>query len=109
MYVIMNKKKRPVGRRGWRAVGRPAGVVFPSFLFLFLVLLSAPAFAQRRGGGAPGGQAPKEEPKGPTPEELEELHNAYMRSEPEIAPPADPLVISPEARSKIGSDWTSGP
>jgi hypothetical protein len=76
------------------------------------LLASAPALAQRRGGGqggGGGGQAPKEEPKGPTPEELEELHNAYMRSEPEIAPPADPLAVPPEAKDKIGTDWTSGP
>ena len=44
---------------------------------------------------APGGGG---EPKGPTPEEQEEVHNAYMRSEPEVAPPADPLAIPPAQR-----------
>ena len=35
-----------------------------------------------------------QEPHQPTPEEEEELHNAYQRaSEPEIAPPSDPLAI----------------
>jgi hypothetical protein len=83
-------------------------------IVLCVATLFAPqlAFAQGRGGAAGprgGGQPSKEEPKGPTPEELEELHNAYMRSEPEVAPPADPLAIPPETKDKIGSDWTSGP
>jgi hypothetical protein len=72
---------------------------------------AASASAQRGRGG--GGRAPqqekKEEPKGPTPEELEEVHNAYMRSEPEVAPPAEPLQMSPEVRAKIGTDWSGGP
>ena len=32
-----------------------------------------------------------------------------MRTEPVIAPPQDPLAMSPEARAQIGSDWQSGP
>jgi hypothetical protein len=88
---------------------------FPLSLFLTLLLVmttALPARAQRgggRGGGQRGGsQQPKDEPKGPTPEELEEVHNAYMRSEPEIAPPAEPLSMTAETREQIGSDWQSG-
>jgi hypothetical protein len=32
-----------------------------------------------------------------------------MRTEPEVAPPADPLAVPPETREKIGTDWSSGP
>jgi hypothetical protein len=77
----------------------------------FFFTSASPAEAQRgRGAGTrPSQQPKKEEPKGPTPEELEEVHNAYMRSEPEVAPPSEPLKIGPEIRDKIGSDWLSGP
>jgi hypothetical protein len=55
-------------------------------------------------------QQQQQAPEGkPTPEEEEEVHNAYMRSEPEVAPPADPLAIPPSQRARIGSDWSSGP
>lgn len=80
----------------------------------FLVLsAAATAGAQMRGGPQGGGAPPssgKKEPQGPTPEEQEELHNAFVRSsEPEIAPPASPLNLSPEQRARIGTDYTSGP
>jgi hypothetical protein len=71
----------------------------------------APAAAQLGRGGprAPPQQQPKQEPKGPTPEEQEELHNAYQRaSEPEIAPPTAPLTVSPEIAARIGSDYSPG-
>ena len=49
-------------------------------------------------------------PHQPTAEEEEELHNAYQRaSEPEIAPPADPLAVSPELKARIGSDFIVRP
>jgi hypothetical protein len=32
-----------------------------------------------------------------------------MRSEPVIAPPQDPLLVSPETSERIGSDWQQGP
>ncbi len=50
------------------------------------------------------------EPHQPTPEEEEELHNAYQRaSEPEIAPPSDPLAMDPDRRKEIGSSYQEGP
>jgi hypothetical protein len=62
------------------------------------------------GGGGPGQQQHQAQPKGPTPEEEEEVHNAYVRaSEPEIAPPTDPLGISPELRARIGSSLAGSP
>jgi hypothetical protein len=77
---------------------------------LLAVLASSPAWAQR--GGRPRGpqQQPSQEPHQPTPEEEEELHNAYQRAaEPEIAPPTDPLAVTPELKAQIGSDFDSGP
>jgi hypothetical protein len=78
-----------------------------------LVLAPAVARAQLGRGGMPSPsqpQQPKKEPKGPTQEELDELHNAYQRaSEPEIAPPSNPLTVSDEVRERIGSDFAGGP
>jgi hypothetical protein len=55
-------------------------------------------------------QSQSNEPHQPTPEEEEELHNAYQRaSEPEIAPPSDPLAMDPEQRKEIGSSYQAGP
>jgi hypothetical protein len=80
-----------------------------------LAMLVAPATARAQMGGMGPGRAPmgpsqsqpKAAPKGPTPEELEELHNAYQRtSEPEIAPPSSPLTVSQEIRDRIGSDFS---
>jgi hypothetical protein len=71
---------------------------------------TSPSWAQR--GGRPRGpqQQSSPEPHQPTAEEEEELHNAYQRaSEPEIAPPSDPLAVSPEIKAQIGSDFDSGP
>lgn len=78
-----------------------------------LVLTTSAASFAQLGGGAPRQPTPTAsgpEPHAPTPEEQEELHNAYQRaSEPEIAPPADPLGVSPEIRARIGSSYDGGP
>ncbi|MDP9150225.1 MAG: hypothetical protein M3O36_09835 [Myxococcota bacterium] len=50
----------------------------------------------------------KPRPK-PDPKEPDEDRAPLLRAEPAIAPPQDPLVMSPEARERVGSDWTSGP
>ena len=64
--------------------------------------------AQTRGGRRQQQQpAPQDQPKAPNAEDEEEP--APLRTEPVIAPPADPLAISPETRAQIGSDWQSGP
>jgi hypothetical protein len=86
-----------------------------SWLAAVLVLAtSSTAAAQGLGGsrgGGPGRQQPKaQQPRAPTPEEEEEVHNAYVRaSEPEIAPPSNPLTVPPELAARIGSDYASGP
>jgi hypothetical protein len=86
-----------------------------AWLAAVLVLAtSSTAAAQGLGGnrgGAGGRQQPKaQQPRAPTPEEEEEVHNAYVRaSEPEIAPPSSPLAVSPDIAARIGSDYSSGP
>jgi hypothetical protein len=83
-----------------------------AFASLAVVASAAPAWAQGRmgGGGARPGKSQSQEPRAPTPEEQEELHSAYMRaSEPEVAPPADPLAVSPELKERIGTDYAGGP
>jgi len=69
-----------------------------------LHLSAGGAAAQVRGRGRPP-PPPRQEPKhddaddqAPTP-----------RTEPELAPPANPLAISPETEKRIGSDWDGGP
>ncbi len=76
-----------------------------------LLAHASPALAQfGKGGGGGGGGGGGAAPHAPTPEEEEELHNAYQRaSEPEIAPPQDPLTMSPQIRERVGSDFMAGP
>jgi hypothetical protein len=66
--------------------------------------------AQMRGAGQHRQPPPRQsEPKpGPRPED-EEDRSPILRAEPAIAPPQDPLAISPEASAQIGSDWQQGP
>jgi hypothetical protein len=70
---------------------------------------AATASAQMRGGGPRRQPPPRQsEPKsGPRPED-EEDRGPILRTEPVIAPPQDPLAISPEANAQIGSDWQEG-
>ena len=64
--------------------------------------------AQMRGGrGRPPPQQ-QDQPK-PAPSSDDDDDRPPMRTEPSIAPPQDPLAISPEVRAQIGSDWQSGP
>ena len=39
----------------------------------------------------------------------EDDHAPLLRTEPEIAPPSDPLAVSPETRERIGTDWDGRP
>jgi hypothetical protein len=52
---------------------------------------------------------PKQDEPKPGASDDDEDHAPLLRTEPEIAPPADPLLISPEARERIGTDWDSRP
>ncbi len=66
----------------------------------------ATAEAQPRGGrGRPRAQPPAPSAQPDASDEAQ----APPRTEPEIAPPADPLAISPSVRDRIGSDWDRGP
>jgi hypothetical protein len=78
-------------------------------LVMGILATAAGASAQgpgRRPRGSPG-QAPSE-PKKPASDD-EEDHAPLLRTEPEIAPPADPLVVSPAVRAQIGTDWDGRP
>jgi len=72
------------------------------------VLAAAPSAAAqgprpRRTPPPPPKQAPKSDA------DDDEDHTPMLRTEPEIAPPADPLAISPDARARIGTDWDGRP
>jgi hypothetical protein len=67
-----------------------------------LLACAAAAHAQRR-GPPPGQTGPK--PSG----DEEEERGSLLRTQPTIEPPADPLAVSPQVRSQIGSDWMGGP
>jgi hypothetical protein len=101
-----------------RGVPRGCAHLFAAVIFLF----AAPAFAQM-GGGMGAGRAPTTQPTQSSPTrntqvgprstgggDDEDSHiQVTQRAEPQAAPPADPLVISPEIRERIGSDYDSGP
>jgi hypothetical protein len=75
------------------------------------VLASAgsPANAQPRGGrrGPQPPPRPQPAPQGQG-DDSEDRAAAAPRTEPEIAPPSDPLAIPPEVAGRIGSDWNRG-
>ena len=66
--------------------------------------VATPALAQR-GRGRPQAPPPKPAPSA----EDDEDRTPVLRTEPTIAPPQDPLAMSPEVRAQIGTDWQSGP
>jgi hypothetical protein len=70
-----------------------------------VTLLTASANAAAQPRGRRGAPPPHDAPKTPPDEE----DRPILRTEPSIAPPADPLAISPEQRPRIGTDWDGGP
>ncbi len=87
-----------------------ARLALAASLSLVSALTTTTASWAQRGGRPPPQQQSAPAPHQPTAEEEEELHNAYQRaSEPEIAPPSDPLAVSPELKAQIGSDFSGGP
>jgi hypothetical protein len=64
------------------------------------------ASAQRRG---PRGGAPAPQPSAHADADESEEQAPAPRTEPEIAPPADPLALTPDARARIGTDYAAGP
>jgi hypothetical protein len=76
----------------------------------FAVGHAATASAQMRGGGQRRQPPPRQsEPKSSPRPEDEEDRGPILRAEPVLAPPQDPLAISPEASAQIGTDWQQGP
>ncbi|MGD0677048.1 MAG: hypothetical protein ABSC94_16655 [Polyangiaceae bacterium] len=77
----------------------------------FVALTPSPAQAQMRGGrGQRQAPPPSDEPKSaPSDDDAEDRAASAPRTEPEMAPPADPLSLSPEVRARIGTDWDRGP
>ncbi len=107
--------------RGWVLVAGMHRLVLAALLFSVL-LCSHPARAQM---GGMGGRAPQTQPTQSAPvhqnqvgpraggssneEEEEPGAQPFQRTEPVIAPPADPLAISPVVRGQIGSDYAGPP
>ena len=90
---------------------------------LLLLTLALPARAQM--GGLGGGRAPQSQPTQTSPvrnnqvgpraggaaadDEEDTGAQPFARTEPVIAPPADPLAIPPALQNRIGSDYMGGP
>jgi hypothetical protein len=72
-----------------------------------MVLSAAAAGAQGRRGQRR--QPPQSEPKPAPRADEDEDHGPLLHTEPVIAPPQDPLVVSPEIGGQIGADWQQGP
>jgi hypothetical protein len=66
------------------------------------------ARAQPRRGARPPPQQPHDAAKPPPSDDSEDRAAAAPRTEPEIAPPADPLSMTPEVAARVGSDWNRG-
>ncbi len=81
-------------------------------LALAAALLASATGASAQGMGRqpqrPRAPPPKAEPK-PGSDDDDEDHAPLVRTEPEIAPPSDPLVISPAVQQQIGTDWDGRP
>jgi len=70
-----------------------------------LPLLVATSAHAQRGRGNRSAPPPREEHKADDSDDTP----PPPRTEPDLAPPSDPLLVSPEIRERIGSDWTGGP
>jgi hypothetical protein len=75
-------------------------------------LLATATAAHAQGMGRQPRRSPPPTPRDtkPTaPSDDDEDHAPLLRTEPEIAPPADPLAVSPEVHAQIGTDWDGRP
>jgi hypothetical protein len=61
--------------------------------------------ARAQGRRRPGPTPSHAESKPGAGQDDEDDHAPLLRTEPEIAPPSDPLAVSPETRERIGTDW----
>jgi hypothetical protein len=90
-----------MSRRGARAIVAIAALASGAALIAASTNASAQGIRPRP---PPRQAAPK-----PKPQPDDEDRQPLLRAEPEIAPPQDPLAISPETRAQIGSDWDGRP
>jgi hypothetical protein len=101
---------RPSVVPGRRLATRIARVAWVAAWVAGMVLgVASTAQAQARGGRGQRRPPPKEDESRPAPgHDDDDDRGAVMRAEPAIAPPQDPLLISPEVGAQIGTDWQSG-
>jgi hypothetical protein len=93
-------------------------------LGLGLVLVAAPRAEAQIGGMGGGGRAPQSQPTQTSPVKNNQVGpragatsdddedpgtTPFQRTEPVIAPPADPLAIPPGIRERIGTDYAGPP
>lgn len=71
-----------------------------------VLLASSLAAAQQRHRSTPPPAQSSDQAK---PSDDDEEDRPVPRTEPEIPPPVDPLLITPATRTRIGSDWSGGP
>ncbi len=94
-------------------IGRSFGAFAWSVPALVAAALFATTTASAQGRGGRGQRRPSSEsdaPKqAPPHDDDDDDHGAALRVEPAIAPPLDPLAVTPETAGKLGSDWQSGP
>src|SRR5580704_1339626 len=76
-----------------------------------MAVLATAAGAAAQGPGRRPRSSPPPSPSQPKPSSSDddEDHAPLLRTEPEIAPPSDPLAVSPEVRRQIGTDWDGRP
>ncbi len=97
--------------------------IFGGLVLTVVAVVTFAATARAQLGGA-GGRSPQAQPTqtspvknnqvgpraGPSGDEDEDSGaTPFQRTEPVIAPPADPLAISPEVRARIGTDYMGPP
>jgi hypothetical protein len=87
------------------ALLRPRGLVAAAIV-AFAATSAATAGAQR--GRRPPSPPPQQGQPKPGAQDDED-RGTLLRGEPSVAPPADPLAISPEAHERIGTDWDGRP
>jgi hypothetical protein len=94
-------------RRSWIFANRLA---VSATVVSILVLWTAGANGQMRGRGPrpPAEPSPHKDSKPAPSDDDSEDRTPFLRSEPEVAPPSDPLAVSPDTAARIGTDWDRG-
>jgi hypothetical protein len=71
--------------------------------------LFAPNAQAQRGGGRRMSSPPPQQQQASAHTDADEEEPPAPRTEPEIAPPSDPLALSPDVKDRIGTDYAGGP